>query len=266
MRAKCIDADIRVAGMDEDLLVLLIPGIERVPVEAGCANHPVDRVVAEDPHGARAVHAARSQAMASCRTLAEALLVVFVNEKARVDVIGRDVVLRVVRPFPDIPRPGGVENLLAVECRPHAPRRGFDVIGLCDHLGVVATGGDRCYSHRASLRAVQVVGQMVTSRVMATAHHWSNTSISRWCCRSRGHCAPRPSIKIMASSPCRSDSRRIVPAPSGRVKSGSTAPGVSPLLMSGLLSVSGAGRRGGEPDTVDARPPAIIYAFSLQSR
>ena len=152
MRAKCIDADIRVAGMDEDLLVLLIPGIECVPVEAGGAGHPVDRVVAEDPHGARAVQAARTQAMAACRTLAEVLLVVFVNEEARVDVIGRDVVLRVVRPFPDIPRPGGVENLLAAECRPHSPRRGFDVIGLGDHLRVVATGGDRCYSHRASLR------------------------------------------------------------------------------------------------------------------
>jgi len=55
VRAERVDADIRVAGMHEDLLVLLVPGIERVPVEAGRAGHPVDRVVAEDPHGARPV-------------------------------------------------------------------------------------------------------------------------------------------------------------------------------------------------------------------
>src|SRR5712692_11447750 len=122
MRTKCIDADIGVAGMDEDLLVLFIPGIERGPVEARRAGHPVDCVVAEDPHGARAVQAARAQAAAACRTLTEVLLVVFVNEEARVDVIGRDVVLRVVRPFPYVPGPGGVENLLAAERRPHAPR------------------------------------------------------------------------------------------------------------------------------------------------
>ena len=103
---------------------------------------PVDRVAAEDPHGARPVQAARAQAVAACRALAEALLVVFVDEEARVDVLGRDVVLRVVRPFPDVPRPGGVEDLLAAEGRPHAARRGFDVIGLCDHLRVVVIGCD----------------------------------------------------------------------------------------------------------------------------
>jgi hypothetical protein len=104
----------------------------------------------EDPHGARAVQAARAQAMAACHTRAKVLLVVFVNEEAQVDVIGRDVVLRILRPFPDIPRPGGVENLLAAQHRPHSPRRGFDVIGLRDHLRVVATGCDRCYGHRVS--------------------------------------------------------------------------------------------------------------------
>src|ERR1700731_3005264 len=138
--------------MHEALPALLIPRVERVPVEAGRAGHPVDRVVAEDPHGARPVQAARAQAVAACRALAEALLVVFVDEEAQVDVVGRDVVLRVVRPFPDVPRPGGVEDLLAAERGPHAARRWFDVIGLRDHLRVVATGCDKCYGHRVSLR------------------------------------------------------------------------------------------------------------------
>jgi hypothetical protein len=127
VRAERVDADIRVAGVDEDLLVLLIPRIERVPVEAGRACHPVDRVVAEDPHGARPVQAARAQAVAACRALAEPLLVVFVDEEARVDVLGRDVVLRVVRPFPHVPRPGGVENL-------HRPHRSLDSVAPLEPL------------------------------------------------------------------------------------------------------------------------------------
>src|SRR6516162_6374054 len=116
--------------MDKDLLVLLIPGIQCPPVEAGCARHSTDRVVAEDPYGARAVHAAGPQAMAACRALPKVLIMVFVAKEARVNVLDRDVVLRVIRPFPDIPRPGGVENLLAAQRRPHSPWRGFDMVGL----------------------------------------------------------------------------------------------------------------------------------------
>src|SRR3981081_1402982 len=153
MRAKRVDADIRVAGMDEDLLVLLEPRVECVPVEAGRAGHPVDRVVAEDPHGARAVRAAHPEAVAAGRALAEALLVVFVDEEALVDVVDRDVVLRVVRPFPDIPRPGGVEDLPAAEHPAHAPRCRFAVIGLRDHLRIVAFNvpGSRFSSHHKVL-------------------------------------------------------------------------------------------------------------------
>jgi hypothetical protein len=36
--------------MDEDLLVLPVPGIQRVPVETGRAGHPADRLVTEDTH------------------------------------------------------------------------------------------------------------------------------------------------------------------------------------------------------------------------
>src|SRR5215472_5501574 len=93
---------------------------------------------------------------------------------------------------------------------------------------------------------------MVTSWVKATVHHWWNTSISRWCCRSRRQCSPRPSIKIMALSPWSPDSRCILPVSSGSVKSGSTAPGVSPLLMTVSLAPVGPDARDGEPDPVDA--------------
>ena len=140
VRAKCVDADVWVAGMNEDLLVLLIPGIQRVPVETSCAGHPVNRLVTEDTHGAWAVHAAGPQAVTACRPLAQALLVVLIHQETLVDVFNWDVVLRVVRPFPHVPGLRAVENQLAAQPPPHSPRRGFGVIGLRDHLRIITVG------------------------------------------------------------------------------------------------------------------------------
>ena len=117
VRAKCVDADVRVAGMDEDLLVLLIPGIQRVPVETSCASHPVNRLVTEDTYGARAVHAASPQAVTACRPLAQALLVVLIHQETLIDVFNWDVVLGVVRPFPHVPGLRAVEDQLAAQRR-----------------------------------------------------------------------------------------------------------------------------------------------------
>lgn len=129
--------------MDEDLLVLLIPSLERVPVEAGRAGDPADRVVTEHLHGPRPVQAARAQAMAARGAAAQVLLVVLVDDEARIDVLGRDVVLRVVLPFQYVPRAGRVEDLLAAQRRPYPPRRRLDPVGLYDHLRVIAAGRDR---------------------------------------------------------------------------------------------------------------------------
>src|SRR5918911_4783863 len=95
-------------------------------------------------------------------------------------------------------------------------------------------------------------GSTVTTWVKATAHHSQNFSISRWCWRSRGQCSPRPSIRIIALSPCSSESRRGVPVVSGRTKSGSTAPGTRPLLMRCSLWLPRANARDGESEAVDA--------------
>jgi hypothetical protein len=75
------------------------------------------------------------------RPLAEALLTVLIHEETLVDVLNRDVVLRVMRPLPHVARPCAVEDQLAAQRRPHSPRRGLDVIGLRDHPRVVAIGG-----------------------------------------------------------------------------------------------------------------------------
>src|SRR5215813_10609389 len=100
VRPKRVHPDIRVASMDEDLLILLIPGIERVPVDSRGAGHPIDRVFSEDPRSSRPVPTPRAQAVASRRALAKMLVVSLVNEEARVDVVDRDVVMRIERPFP----------------------------------------------------------------------------------------------------------------------------------------------------------------------
>jgi hypothetical protein len=89
--------------------------------------------------------------MAPCRALAEVLLVVIVDEEARVDVLGRGCSTAGSTPTPTRTGPGGIEDLLAAEDRPHPPRRGFGVIGLRNHLRVVATGCDSSYGHRVSL-------------------------------------------------------------------------------------------------------------------
>ncbi len=143
VRAKCVDADVRVSGMDEDLLLLLIPGIQRVPVETSSAGHPADRFVAEDTHASRAVFAAGPQSVPACRPLADALLVVLIHEETLIDVLDRDVVLGVERPFPHVPRPRAVEDQLAAKRRPHPPWRGFGMAGLHDHLRIVAIGRNR---------------------------------------------------------------------------------------------------------------------------
>jgi hypothetical protein len=64
--------------------------------------------------------------------------VVLTREETLLDVTNRDVVMRVVRPLPHVPRPRGVEDQLATQPRPNTPWRGFGVIGFRDHLRIIA--------------------------------------------------------------------------------------------------------------------------------
>jgi hypothetical protein len=153
VRAKRVDAYVRVARMDEDLLILFIPGVQRVSVETGRASYLADRLVTENTHGAWAVHAAGPQAVTACRPLAEALLAVLIDEETLVDVLNRDVVLGVVRPFPHVPRPRSVEDQLTAQRRPYSPLHGFCVIVLRDHLRIItiaATGDTAIAPHSVS--------------------------------------------------------------------------------------------------------------------
>ena len=123
MRAQRVDADVGIPGMDENLFVLLIPGIERAPAETSRAGHPGNRVLAGYPDGTMTLHAARAQAMPMRRPLPRALVVLIVGEEAHADVAGRDVALRGLHPFPYIARLGRVEDLVAAKSRTYPPRR-----------------------------------------------------------------------------------------------------------------------------------------------
>jgi hypothetical protein len=61
------------------------------------------------------------------------------------DIGQRDVVLRVVRPLPDIQGPGRVEHLLACEIGPDAARHRLDVVHRSDHGWIVVHCGSRRY-------------------------------------------------------------------------------------------------------------------------
>ena len=104
-------------------------------------NRLTAKKLAEEKARARTV--ARAQAVAACRALAEALLMVFVDEEARVDVLGRDVVLRVVRPLPHVDRANRVENHLAAQNGADTPRHGLEVVDGDDRPRVVVHGGDQ---------------------------------------------------------------------------------------------------------------------------
>ena len=103
-RAQRVDPGVGAAGMDEDPLVLLVPGLERLPLDP---HRPggADLVTLFDHAGRRA----------------ELL------ERRRVDVLVRHVVLRVVRVLPDVEGALRIEHRAPVEDTAQAPRRGLDV-------------------------------------------------------------------------------------------------------------------------------------------
>ena len=70
------------------------------------------------------------------------------DEQVAADVIQRDVVLRVVRPLPDVQGPGGVEHLLGSEVGPDTARHRRDVVHRDDRGGIVV----HCVVHWAPIR------------------------------------------------------------------------------------------------------------------
>ena len=79
--AQRVDAGVGVAGVDEDLLVLLEPGVQRVPLEPRRAGQALQSVVAVDAQRARAVELAGPQAVAAGGAAAQALGMVLVEQQ-----------------------------------------------------------------------------------------------------------------------------------------------------------------------------------------
>src|SRR5215467_14718333 len=123
--------------MHEYLLVFFEPGIQCGPVEPDRAAEPGDRGVGEQQGGAGPVDLAGPERVC-CECAASAVLAVALRDhEVTTHVVERDVVLRVVGPFPYVQGMGGVEDLLAGQERANAPRDRFDVVGCGDHGWIV---------------------------------------------------------------------------------------------------------------------------------
>ena len=99
--------------MDEDLLVLLEPGVEGGPLEANGAGQSVDGVVAVEPGRSGPCRPVGPEAAEVDRPAVEALWVLLVDQQFRADIGEGYVVLGVIGRFPHVPSPDGVEHGVA---------------------------------------------------------------------------------------------------------------------------------------------------------
>lgn len=82
-----IDARVGVAGVDEDLLVLLEPSVQGIPLEPRPSGQSLDYgVVAVDPQRRGPGHVPDLQAVAAGGAAAELLLVLLIDQHRGVDV------------------------------------------------------------------------------------------------------------------------------------------------------------------------------------
>jgi hypothetical protein len=121
----------------EDLLVLLKPGVQRIPIETDGVSGALQGVVGEQPCGAWPRNVADPKSVQTDSPAMEALGLMLINQKISVDPVDRDVILRIIRPFPHVQRPGGIEHGLAIQDGADPTGYGFDVVDWGDHLRVV---------------------------------------------------------------------------------------------------------------------------------
>ena len=123
--------------MDEDLLVLLVPGVEGRPFEADRVVEARDLGRAEHPRRLGVVDVAELDAedldVAALGLLGRAL----VDEHFGADVGERDVVLRKAGPLPDVAGLRGVDDRLPGEHGTDAPGHRLDVVRLHEGGGIV---------------------------------------------------------------------------------------------------------------------------------
>src|SRR5918992_571937 len=137
-RADRVDARVRVARVDENLLVLFVPGIERRPVDAHHARERLDLLAGKQMRTALPLAPADAKAVARCAPPPQAFGMILVDEQLGVDVVERDVVVRVLRPLPDIERPRRVKDGDPFQDAAYPARHRLDVVDRNDALRVVA--------------------------------------------------------------------------------------------------------------------------------
>lgn len=148
--AQGVHPGVGAPGVDEDLLVLLVPGVEGLPAEPRGAQEPVGGALVPDPGRALADLRADAQRVAARRAGAQPAGPAVVGELALGQVLHRDAVLRIAGPLPHVQGAPGVEHGTAPDLRPDAPWDGLDLPDRDDQTRVVHA----LVRHRWSPRSV----------------------------------------------------------------------------------------------------------------
>src|SRR3954471_4911091 len=134
-----VHARVGVARVGEDFLVLLEPGIHRIPVEADRLAELLDRRLLVTQGGAGGLFGAGAPGVGGGVAAAGGVGTAAVRlEQLAADVREREVVGRVVRLLPDEQRPRGIGHDLAAEIRAHP------LGALLDPDSPAGFGGLRC--------------------------------------------------------------------------------------------------------------------------
>jgi hypothetical protein len=123
--------------VEQDLLVLLVPRVEGVPLEACPAGQTLEGVLGVHPQCTLTSDVPDPQAVQPRGSPAQLLRVLLVDEDRRVDVGDRDVELRIIRPLPHVDRGGGVHHDPTGEYGADPSRNRLDVVHRNDRLRIV---------------------------------------------------------------------------------------------------------------------------------
>ena len=136
-RTDGIHPGVGIPRVHEDLLVLLEPGVQAVPFEADHSRQARYRILAVHPGRAGPEHVPGLNAVPPCGTAAEPLWVLLVDQRCGINVGERNVVLRIVRPLPDVDGAGGVQDGVGADGGADPSGYRFHVVDRGDHRRVV---------------------------------------------------------------------------------------------------------------------------------
>jgi hypothetical protein len=100
--AQCTDSGVRITRVDVDLFVLFKPRVKGRPLKANGINQARKGICAINPSGRGPDCLTDLKRMLSGSAAAEPLWMIFIDQDGGIDIGKWNVVLRILRPFPDV--------------------------------------------------------------------------------------------------------------------------------------------------------------------